>query len=249
MIEYNIIKYVNCLDPDEGLSSLPDKIIDLIVTSPPYFNSSKKYQRGKGIHYTKDIGEPLYSTIDCSEILYKKLKDDGFYCLNLGFSYAETGVMRPFYIIDRLLKKQKWFLIDTIIWHKKNPIPIQKRLTNSWEYIFVLSKHPNLKYPNPELGYKHNFFESSVAISKGNFSAPFPEALPHFCIEVFSRKGELICDPFVGSGTTCIVANKLSRNWIGYEINDDYKIKIRKSISNINSPKNIKHWFKTEENK
>ena len=230
MNEYNKLYYVDCLDEEKGLPTLQDKIIDLVITSPPYFNSSKKYQRGKGIHYTKDVGDPLYSIIDCSKILYNKLKDSGFYCLNLGFSYSETGVMRPFYIIDRLLKKQKWFVIDIIIWHKPNPIPIQKRLSNSWEFIFVLTKHPNLKYPNPDLGYKHNFLESPVAISKGNTSAPFPESLPKFCIEVFSKVGDLVCDPFLGKGTTCIVANKLKRKWIGYEINEDYKIKIEKTI-------------------
>jgi len=204
----------------EVLPELEDESIDLVITSPPYFNISKKYQRGSGIHYSMDIGEPLYLIIDASKELYPKLKTDGFYCLNLGFSYGETGVLRPFYIVQRLLR-QKWFVIDVIIWHKLNPIPLKNRLTNSFEYIFVLAKHPFQEYPSKPT-YRHNFFEAPVAKSEGFSSAPFPEELPKFCLEVFSREGDVVLDPFLGSGTTMKVCQDLGRSCIGIEINPEY---------------------------
>jgi len=194
--------------------------IDLIVTSPPYFNSAKKYQRGGGVHYSQDVGEPMYVIEDCSRALFDVLKDDGFYCLNLGFSYGETGVMRPFYIAQRLLR-QGWFCVDTIIWHKNNPIPLQNRLTNAFEYIFVFAKHPLTKYPN-DIGYKHNVFQSSIAKSSVRCSAPFPEELPRFCIEVFSKENDIVLDCFNGSGTTCKVAKQMKRRFVGIDINKDY---------------------------
>lgn len=217
MIEINKSHCGDCMDL---VDQLDDNSIDLIVTSPPYFNSSKKYQRGTGVHYSKDVGEPLYTIVDISEKLFKKIKDDGFYCLNLGFSYGETGVMRPFYIAQRLLK-QGWFAVDVIIWHKNNPIPIQKRLTNAFEYIFVFAKHPLTKYPS-DLGYKHNVFKSPIAKGEGFSSAPFPIDLPKFCIEVFSKEGDLVLDNFMGSGTTALACKQLNRNFIGFEINQDY---------------------------
>ena len=216
-MEINVIHNKDCV---EGVNELPDNSIDLVITSPPYFNSAKKYQRGTGIHYSKDVGEPLYVIQNVSRWIFDVLKDDGFYCLNLGFSYGETGVMRPFYIIQELLK-QGWFCIDVIIWHKKNPIPIQQRLTNSFEYIFVLAKHPLNKYPN-KIGYKHNLFESSIAKSKGLSSAPFPMELPNFCLSVFSKAGDIILDPFMGSGTTAVACHNSGRNYIGFEINKEY---------------------------
>ncbi len=204
----------------EIMKAIPENSVDLVITSPPYFNSSKKYQRGTGVHYSMDVGEPLYVILECSELLIKVLKDDGFYCLNLGFSYGETGVLRPFYIVQQLLK-QGWFCIDTIIWWKNNPIPIQGRLTNAFEYIFVLVKHPLTKYPN-DIGYKHNVFQTAIAKSEGFSSAPFPEELPKFCIEVFCPKEGIVLDPFLGSGTTGVIAKKLGRSFIGIDINKDY---------------------------
>lgn len=161
----NNVYHENCL---ETMDKMPANYIDLIVTSPPYFNNAKKYQRGKGIHYVQDVGEPLYSIEDSFEAATRILKDDGFYCINLGFSYGETGILRPFYVIERALL-HGLFAVDVIIWKKKNPIPIQKRLTNAFEYIFVLAKHPHSEYPSSErIGYQHNFIETSVAAVKGH---------------------------------------------------------------------------------
>lgn len=218
MFTTNTIYHENCL---ETMERMPASFVDLIVTSPPYFNAQKKYQRGKGIHYTQDVGEPLYSIMDTFEAATRILKEDGFYCINLGFSYGETGILRPFYVIERALKFGL-FAIDVIIWKKKNPIPIQKRLTNAFEYIFVLAKHPHSEYPSSErIGYQHNFIETSVAAVKGH-NAVFPEEIPKFCIEVFSNENDLVYDPFVGSGTTCKVASQMNRKWIGSDISKDY---------------------------
>ena len=118
----------NCVDL---VKTLDDKSIDLVVTSPPYYNSQHKYQRGSGFHYTKDIGEPLYVIEDFFAGLLPKLKDDAMVCLNLGFSYGETGVMRPYDILDRL-RRMGYFVIDQIIWWKNNPIPMRNRLTNAY---------------------------------------------------------------------------------------------------------------------
>ena len=66
--------------------------------------------------------------------------------LNLGFSYGETGVMRPIDILQRIRTKLGYFVVDNIIWVKKNPIPLRNRLTNAYEYIFILAKTPKINY-------------------------------------------------------------------------------------------------------
>ena len=199
---------------------LNDNSIDCIITSPPYYNSSHKYQRGSGFHYTADVGEPLYVITDFFEAIKPKLKEDGIVCLNLGYSYGETGVMRPFDIVNRLREKQGYFINDIIIWHKNNPIPLNKRLTNAIEYIFVLSKHPTGKYYTEK--YTHNVWKFPVDKGGKNHSAVFPITLPKLCLEHFSKENDLILDPFMGSGTTAVACKEMNRNYIGFEINNQY---------------------------
>lgn len=62
-------------------------------------------------------------------------------------------------------------------------------------------------------------------------SAPFPEIIPEMAIRFFSGEGDLICDIFSGSGTTCYVAKKLNRNYIGFEVNHNYYVN---SLQKIN---------------
>lgn len=216
-IEYNKLYKGNCIELSQ---TLVDNSIDCIITSPPYYNSSHKYQRGNGFHYSADIGEPLYVIQDIFEALKPKLKEDGIVCLNLGFSYGETGVMRPFDIVNRLRDKSGYFVNDIVIWHKNNPIPMQNRLTNAIEYIFILSKHPIGKYYTKK--YTHNVWKFSVDIGGKGHSAVFPIELPLLCLEHFSKEGDLILDPFMGSGTTAIACIKTKRNYIGFEINQEY---------------------------
>jgi site-specific DNA-methyltransferase (adenine-specific) len=202
----------------ELVEKLEDNSLDLLITSPPYYNAQHKYQRGSGFHYTTDIGEPLYVIEDFFEKVRPKLKPDAMVCLNLAFSYGETGVMRPYDILNRL-RKQGYFVIDQIIWWKNNPIPIQKRLTNAYELIFVLSKSPKGTYYTTE--YTHNVWKFPVQKGVGH-SAVFPDELPRMCLEHFSKEGDVVLDPFMGSGTTARACIQMKRNWIGFELNKDY---------------------------
>ena len=203
----------------ELVKTLEDQSIDLVITSPPYYNSGHKYQRGTGFHYTADVGEPLYTIEDFFEALLPKLKEDGVVCLNIGFSYGETGIMRPYDILNRL-RRQGYFVNDQIIWWKNNPIPMRNRLTNAYELIFVLGRKPITKYYTTE--YTHNVWKMPVASSGGGHSAVFPLELPLQCLKHFSKEGDLVLDPFMGSGTTARACEKLNRRWIGFEINPSY---------------------------
>lgn len=215
-VEVNKIILGDCLDV---LKELDDNSIDCVITSPPYYNSAHKYQRGKGYHYTADVGEPMYVILDMFKNLKPKLKENGTVCLNLGFSYGETGVMRPFDIVNRVRQRLGYFVNDIIIWHKNNPVPIQKRLTNAIEYIFVLGKSPIPTYYTTE--YEHNVWDFPVEPCVLNV-ANFPLELPTRCLKHFTKGGDLVLDTFVGSGTTAVACKMLNRNYIGIDINKDY---------------------------
>jgi DNA modification methylase len=197
---------------------LIDEKVDLVITSPPYYNSGKKYQRGTGFHYDIDVGEPMYIIFDCLELLNKKVNN--CICFNLSFSYGETGIMRPYDIINRVRNKIGYFVNDLIVWHKDNPIPLNNRLTNAYEPIFVLSNSPQIKYYNN--GYTHNVINNPVSSGIKGHSATFPVEIPEKLTTFFSKENDLILDTFLGSGTTAVACERLNRRWIGIEISEKY---------------------------
>jgi site-specific DNA-methyltransferase (adenine-specific)/site-specific DNA-methyltransferase (cytosine-N4-specific) len=81
-----------------------------------------------------------------------------------------------------------------------------------------------------ENAYPSNVLYLATVCNNKNHSAAFPEELPTFFIKLFTKEGDCVLDPFMGSGTTNIVANKLNRNTIGIDIVPEYCDIVRKSI-------------------
>ncbi len=69
--------------------------------------------------------------------------------------------------------------------------------------------------------------------------APFPEELPHRLIQLYTFKGDVVLDPFCGSGTVCLAAHKDGRHYIGYEIEDEYVTLANKRIKAVSSQKSL----------
>ena len=203
----------------EYLPLLDNESVQLAMFSPPYFNSEKKYQRGGGFHNKVPIGEPLFDILEVFEILKEKIKDEGYICMNIAFSYSEGKINRVGELIRQIERWTGWHNIDKIYWHKTNPIPLRGRLTNSVETIEVFAKYPLMKYPK-NITYEHNFIETSVAgNSKTNKQQKaYPIELPLKCIDIFSNENDLIIDPFEGSGTTGRACEKLNRRYIGIDL-------------------------------
>lgn len=131
------------------------------------------------------------------------------------------------------LRADGWYLRQDIIWHKPNPMPesVRDRCTKSHEYIFLLSKSERYFFDSEAMkettedGFRNRRSVWSVATRpyKGAHFATFPPALIEPCILAGSQPGDLVLDPFMGSGTTAEVALKNGRRYLGCELNPDYK--------------------------
>ena len=82
-----------------------------------------------------------------------------------------------------------------------------------------------------ELAYPTNVLYMATECSNKNHSAAFPEALPEWFIKLFTKEGDLVLDPFAGSGTTNVVAQRLRRNSIGIEIKQEYYQQIKERLN------------------
>jgi DNA modification methylase len=99
------------------------------------------------------------------------------------------------------------------------------------------------KWVGRDMAYPTNVLHLASECSNRNHSAAFPESLPTWFVKLFSEAGDVVLDPFAGSGTTCVVAKKLDRHYVGIELKDDHcKVavdRIEKANSQLTQPKLI----------
>jgi len=131
------------------------------------------------------------------------------------------------------LRADGWYLRQDIIWHKPNPMPesVRDRCTKAHEYVFLLSKSERYFFDSEAMqepsvdGSKRNrrsVWTVATRPYKGAHFATFPPALIEPCVLAGSRPGDIVFDPFMGSGTTAQVALQHGRQYLGCELNPEY---------------------------
>ncbi len=127
------------------------------------------------------------------------------------------------------LQKAGWYLRADIIWHKPNcqPESVKDRPTRSHEYVFLLSKSERYYYDahakrGPNRRNLRTVWDINTRAFPEAHFATFPSELVEQCIQLGSKPGDLVLDPFIGSGTTAEVALGLGRRVVGVELNPNY---------------------------
>jgi len=140
------------------------------------------------------------------------------------------------------MQKDGWYLRQDIIWHKPNPMPeaVKDRCVKSHEYIFLFSLKPKYYFDyeavqenaiGEEFRNRRSVWTINTAQSGEAHFAVFPEKIPELCIRAGTKEGDIVLDPFMGSGTTATVAKRLGRQWIGIELNEEYAKFIKKKTA------------------
>ena len=135
------------------------------------------------------------------------------------------------------LRADGWYLRQDIIWHKPNPMPesVKDRCTKSHEYLFLLSKNQNYYFNVDAIKEPTRRKRSVWNITKKGYRdahfAVYPPELIKPCILAGSQENDIILDPFMGSGTTAMVAKELGRYYIGCELHEDYGKLIQKRLN------------------
>jgi len=241
-----VIYQGDVLDKD----NFKEEFIDLIVTSPPY-NVGIDYSSSND---TMSYEEYLSFSEKWLSNCLKWTKSTGRLCLNIPLDKNKGGQHSVGADLTVLAQKVGWKYHSTIIWNEGN---ISRRTAwGSWlsasapyviapvELIVILYKDKWKK----ENGSRQNditkkeFLEwtnglwtfSGESKKKIGHPAPFPRELPKRCIKLFSFIGDIVFDPFCGSGTTLIEAKLLKRKAVGLEIDLTYcelaKRRIQKEV-------------------
>lgn len=218
----------------EKMDELVDNCVSLTITSPPY---------NVGKLSDSDLSDEDYWKLieECFKEVYRVTESGGRLVINVANLGRKPYI--PFSNMFTQIMLDLGFLMrGEIIWQKSkgananfawgswlsasNPV-----IRDIHEYCLVFSKDGMSKgIKGKSTLEKEEFMDSTLSIwninparaKKIGHPAPYPVELVERFINLYSYEKDLILDPFIGSGTTAIAANNLGRNYIGYEINDDY---------------------------
>jgi DNA modification methylase len=220
----------------EAMSELPDCSVHLMVTSPPY-NVGKDYDEDLSMEdYLAFLNRVWKET-------WRVLVPGGRMCINV----ANLG-RKPYIPLHAFIAEQAialgFLMRGELIWNKAASAS-PSTAWGSWksagnptlrdvhEYILVFCKE-TFKRQNPQKRAntitRDEFLEYNKSVwampaepaRKIGHPAPFPVELPRRLIQLYTFEGEVVLDPFMGSGQTAIAAMKSSRKFIGYEIDEKY---------------------------
>ncbi len=234
---------IYCHD-SRNMKHLPDNSIHLMITSPPY-NVGKDYDDDLTLAEYKELLESVLQET------YRVLVEGGRACVNIANVGRKPYIPLHAYLIE-IAENIGFFMRGEIIWDKQttgnscawgsfqsasNPV-----LRDMHEYILVFCKGTFARRPIKQNSIgRDDFIESTKSIwrmapssaKKVGHPAPFPIVLPKRLINLYSYVGDIVLDPFLGSGTTALAAKQTERHYIGYDINRDYVKMARENLNEI----------------
>jgi ParB/RepB/Spo0J family partition protein len=243
-------------DAREVLKSFPSSSVDLVITSPPYFALKDYPDNPLGVN-TQSIDGYLKDLRVTFEECLRVLKDGRFFCIVVGqFTSEEISYFIPVYIAElledigfRYRREHIWVKPLGIqgIWNRgttqflKEPYPRNAMINIHHEHILIFQKgdKPDIFYGRDPLteeevkNYCWSVWEMPVSEVKEH-PAPFPDEIPERLIKMYSYKGEVVLDPFLGSGTCTKVAKNLNRFSIGIELLPEYLYLIKTRVEDFN---------------
>ena len=250
----------------EVLKKIPSKTFDLVFADPPYnMQIGEKLKRpdNSKVNGVNDKWDQFLNFKHYDEFSKEWLKE----CKRILKDNGSMWVIGTYHNIFRLgyhIQNLNYWILNDVIWRKNNPMPNFKgtRFTNAHETLIWASKSKKSKYTfnyqslkclNDDLQMRSDWMlpicngkERLKKNGKKIHSTQKPEALLHRIILATTNKGDLICDPFIGTGTSAVVAKKLGRNFFGIEKDKKYFSAANKRI---NSTKIIEdNYLDTVEN-
>lgn len=249
------------------LKHIDDDSIDLVITSPPYWNAVV-YDKDVNTDYESYLNNLVEIFSECTRVL----RPNGKLVINTPVMPIPKAVIKQDLrhikdissdLNDKLLEKTDLNLFSLYVWQKQTsklmfgsyPYPGNLLENNTIEFIRVYAKPgKSKKYPkyvkeNEKLK-KYEWIDLIQQVwfmipedigRKKDHPAPFPEKLPARLMRMYSYgavnsfEGDIVLDPFVGTGSTCVVAKKMNRRFIGIDISAKYIDHAKSRLSRVRS--------------
>ena len=216
------------------MTQIPDGGVGLAFTSPPY-NVGKEYEADMSMEQYLELIRAVAAEV------YRVLRNGGRYVVNVANLGRKPYI--PMHALFYELHTSVGFLpMGEVVWRKARGAngscawgswqsAKAPRLRDVHEYLLIFAKQA---YSRPDKGEsdisRDEFMEGTLSVweipaesaRRVGHPAPFPEALAERVVRLFSYKDDVILDPFLGSGTTCVAAARTERDYVGYDVDQAY---------------------------
>lgn len=247
-------------DATSMLLSLPPRAIEVTITSPPY-GGLKDYGTSNQVGYGQSYDEYLSSLSAIFRLLYTKTTETGSLWL-VADTFRENSKLRLFpFDLATCLRAMGWHLQDVIVWNKTRTLPWSRpgQFRRTFEYILFFTKTSSFKYfisrikeptelkqwwvlyperYNPEGRAPSTIWTFPIPV-QGSWSSvrfrhfcPFPVGLVERILLLTTEPGDLVLDPFAGSGVVLAQAKAMRRRFLGCDVNRSYKDQFYRVITN-----------------
>jgi site-specific DNA-methyltransferase (adenine-specific) len=230
-VELNTVYNEDCL---ATMARMPDNFVDLVFTSPPY-NMNLRIRNGKYCSRqivkefsTKYDGFDDNLPIDDFHRLHSKILSELLRVSKITFYNIQivTGSKLAFF---KMIGEFAPYLKDIIVWDKKHGQPAMQTnvMNRRTELILVFEKDGAISRQFKKCNFARGTFDDIWQIGRGkkvakNHGATFPLELADKVINNFTTAGDVVYDPFTGSGTTLLSAKQNGRSYVGSEITQKY---------------------------
>ena len=238
----------------ERMKALPEGCADLVFADPPY-NMQLRGELHRPDQSKVDAVDDHWDQFSSFEAYDRFTRDwltAARRCLKDTGSLWVIGSYHNIFRVGSILQDLGFWILNDVVWRKSNPMPNFKgrRFTNAHETLIWATKNPKQQYTfnydamkalNDELQMRSDW---TLPICNGNerikgsdgqkaHSTQKPESLLHRVIVSSTKPGDVILDPFFGSGTTGAVAKRLGRHFIGLEREKTYADVARARIAEV----------------
>ena len=226
------------------LKKINAQSVDLILTDPPYNLGLFMQNRDTNL---RKMRSNFFGAADWDNLNYEQWTKslDLFFqeaaqIIKIGGSMIVFMAIIKVESVIKIAERHGFYYKTTGIWHKLNPMPRNMNLhfvnsTEAWIYFTYKTKTGTFNNNGDVI---HDFVETALTVRSEKTYGKHPTQKPiqlmeHF-IKILSNKGDLVIDPFMGSGSTGVAAKLLGRNFIGIEINQTYFTIAKNRIEEIN---------------
>lgn len=219
-------------DCTNEMKKIADRSVNLILTDPPYNLGNFMINRSTNL---AKMRENFFANAGWDNLEFEdwvkhmdSFFEDASRIITIGGSMIVFMSIIKVETVIKLAEKHGFYYKTTGIWHKLNPMPRNMNLhfvnsTEAWVYFTYKKKTGTFNNDNKMI---HDFVETAVVSNgekkAGKHPTQKPVALLSHFISLLSNEGDLVVDPFMGSGSTGVACKQLNRNFIGIELDNEY---------------------------